>query len=110
MKEELRLVESFSELRVGMIVVTKPCNWCGSTGGHRGILAAFDGSRVTRNSFGGQSEGPSFLTLPMPPCSDRNRWVTRDGVDHRIIYRVVDHLEDSQSTTMGRPARKPARV
>jgi len=83
--EELKLVESFDELRAGMLVVGKPCLSCslsGNDASHRGIII---GPRP-HVPLG----VPCFEVLPKP---QRHRGqhlvIAADAVDAGRVYRVV---------------------
>jgi len=109
-KERLRLVTDFSELRAGMIVVIKPCNWCGAV--HRGIIAKKVISRPTLiDESGGVELASGWGVLPAPSCDPLPILIAADDPLGNV-YRVEDGLEDTQitSTSTPAPSRKKARA
>lgn len=113
MKERLKLVESFSELKAGMIVVLSPCGECG--GIHRAMLIRIasgegffiDGEYVV--------DMAGWFYAPKMPCD--NLWgpteidpvITERSVANRRVYRVDDGLESySQTTTRRRHPKTEA--
>jgi hypothetical protein len=101
-KERLRLVTDFAELRAGMIVVAGPCRMCGG-GSHRGILMSL-----------GESLSGKGMVYPMAPVPSHSiRYVIcRQNVDEGRVRIVEDGLEDTQTTSTSTPApsRKKARA
>ena len=101
MKERLRLVTDFAELRAGMIVVHRGCLKCGAR--NRGVLlkkgrCALDGGQWSMEP----SRCKCGLLVAACACA----------VDNRNIYRVEDGLEDTRTTSTSTPApsRKKARA
>lgn len=88
-EEQLRLVTDFAELRAGMLIEARLCGECGGT--HRGILTRFqravpgDGYRDTATDGWLQEpgHGPFVRT-----------WIDSIAIDRRLIFQVVDGLED----------------
>ncbi len=97
MREKLVRVERFEELRAGMLVVGKPCLACGRA--HRGILMSIRPC---------SQDGRCFTLLPTPPCGSDECHIGPGAVKTGRIYRVVDGLEASDSSTSHRHTRKPA--
>ncbi len=101
-------VESYDELRSGMLVVVKPCKKCGTP--HRAMLTT---------SYVGPGHGPggrieavrAFNYLPKHPCDDARWWVLGEPtIARKALYRVeIPGLEASESSTTRRPlhTRKP---
>ena len=92
-REELVLVRSFDELRLGMLVVYRSCSFC--NGQHRGMLLRLnDGPWVDARGDRGNGD-PMWELSPTPSCT--SGWITmsisRDAVANRKVYRVVDGLE-----------------
>jgi len=110
-KERLRLVTDFAELRAGVLVVVKPCSYCGKA--HRSILTRFNPEVFGFTPCGDSSVQPAWMSEPQPEC-ERNsrRWITPGAVECRLVYRVEDGLEDTQTTSTSTPApsRKKARA
>jgi len=99
--EHLKLVTSFSELRVGMIVVIKRCGQC--DGEHRGMLL----SPTTYPEY-----GLCYPRIPTAPC--RPAWVIGTGINAdtvalKMVYRVDDDLQqvDSESLWQEIKSRRP---
>ena len=94
MMEKLRKVRSFSELRIGQIVVVEDCSLCGKA--HRGILVNFDDAFMCERADDGTLiEEPSFGQLPacplsLPDCFD---CVCPSDVDDGTVYIVEDGLK-----------------
>lgn len=112
MKERLKLVESFDELRAGMIVVLKDCAIPGCGGRHRGILLKPNKSPSTFYR-GRQTTSAGWITAPSPACIESifaNYAVGTEAVAERRVYRVLDGLEDTQQTTERTPRKRTARV
>ena len=99
MREQLKPVTTFRQLRVGMIVVYKGCNWCGRD--HRTMLG-----NPIRDCFGGLA----FEALT-PACGTCVGEVT---IASGKLYRVVDDLEQLDSEQLwqelSHPTRRPERV
>lgn len=110
MKERLKLVTDFGELRAGMIVVVGPCVVCNER--HRGMLTEqnADGwSDINGNVFAGGT--PLWRFLPKPICSGSAHAVfTKTAVDKSRVWRVEDGLEDSQQTPTTVSKRKGVRA
>lgn len=87
MKEKLELVTDFGSLRAGMIVVTKNCRRC--NGAHRGML-----TRMVRDT--GPIDQWVWRRPHDSPCGARGP--SERSVSERRVFRVVDDLEQSQST------------
>lgn len=108
MKERLKRVEAFSELSAGMLVVVKPCDWCGGT--HRGIIAKWVKSRPTLSYEGGGVESASgWGVLPAPSCEEGRGLPILIATDDPLknLFRVIDPgLEDSHSQTTSRPLER----
>lgn len=99
--EELKLVESFDELRAGdLVVITHPCNRC-KQGPTRGIIL---GPRLI---FG----VPSFEVLPgHPQCGGISGFTAR-AVIAKVVFRIVSPAADEQTTATSSPTtRKRERV
>jgi hypothetical protein len=109
-KERLKLVESFDELRVGMIVVITACAFCDGT--HRGILTDCN-DELSENADGSVDDDMSWDYSPTPECCggpDIVSCFSADAVEDGRIYRVLDGLEDTQQTIERTPRKRTARV
>lgn len=92
--ERLKLVESFDELRAGMLVVVKGCDFC--HGEHRGILISFDPLCAGEDADGEVDVEPSWTFEPSPPCVNGDDFYVCLGcIDDRTLYRVLDDADDS---------------
>lgn len=84
--ERLELVQSFDELRVGLIVVVKPC-FCG--GAHRGLLLSLGHGW----SDSDPRPRPFFALEPRPPCipmQHTGMGIDDGSVSRHQVFRVVD--------------------
>jgi hypothetical protein len=106
--EPVKLVESFEELKEGMVVWTKPCGWCG--GQHRRMLLSLGRHPVALPTADGGwtaiSVQDRFIAAPDRPCLpgvyDRDS-VTRINVEgRRDTYRVTDERLESESQAKSR--------
>jgi hypothetical protein len=88
--EKLKKVESFSELKIGMLVVIKDCRVCRKP--CRGMLVKYDYNHL----FFDLRRAPAFYRLPN--C-DHRAWVTALAVEQGRLYRVEDGLEDDSAET-----------
>lgn len=97
MKEKLRKVRSFSELRIGNIVVKKSCLCCGKD--HRYILIDFDDAGDWYDPDTGKDGiEPAFGAIPpcpIPAGAPEDAICPLD-VEDGTIYLVEDGLELSQ--------------
>jgi hypothetical protein len=102
MSERLELVKRFEELRAGMIVVCVECGWCG--GKHRGMLVKF--VRNVRGSVprSGSSVDDGWVIEPPGKCNRtaQKDLLVREAVTARCVFRVVDDLEASDSSSVPR--------
>lgn len=87
-REELRLITSEAELRVGMLVEVRPCRLCGRQ--HRLILArAADGPC----SACGRLKAHGFWEAPV--CGDADCFMCFvDAVSERRLYEVRSRRDD----------------
>ena len=106
MAEELKRVESFSELRAGMIVVLRSCRFCGSS--HRALLISCAKRRLFDPEGVHEGDGLSWqlqlLTQPRHHNSGgRPFGIGQLAVLEKRLYRVLDGLESHpQETTTKR--------
>lgn len=93
--EKETLVTDFGSLRVGMIVVYRPCGFCG--GRHRTQLQRIEtGQHLAVNAETGDIEIVSrwWLVDPHWKCQPKRRAVISQlAVNARKIWRVEDGLE-----------------
>lgn len=82
--EKLKKVNSFSELKVGQIVVVKNCEICNKAK-CRGILYEFKKDKTY---------GAAFLTLPNCGDISEDSCITQPMVEDGYVYLVEDGLED----------------
>lgn len=114
MRERLKLVTDFAELRAGMIVVLKGCPACSST--HRVILTS---ERAPANSTGADGK-TSFIGgwNFEPPLSCEGRWgsaerafIAPGAVINKKLYRVLDGLESNTASRVTQKlTKKPQRI
>ncbi len=111
--EKLVLVERFEELRTGMRVVAKPCDWCDGAA-HAGILVGPNmGAFVYDDGVEDDDESLSFDLLPKPQCSAE---LDAFGVDvHCVergdIYRYAADLDmERELAAETNPYKEPAKV
>jgi hypothetical protein len=100
-EERLELVTRFEELRVGMLVVVKPCGLCRLA--HRGILTRFVDADPLEGAWKRPDgrlvpPGQSMAFLPLA-CEERTSYVTEYGVREHRIYRVVIPPADASHET-----------
>ena len=103
--DPVKLVESFDELREGMIVWVRPCGAC--LGQHRQILAGRYSGPIYSGTKG-VTEDSGFVGHPNPPCCRAPfRVTTPHSVSRRIVYRVVD---DDLTEVSRQVVRKKERI
>lgn len=99
MKERLKLVESFSELRAGMIVVVEFCPLhTDKRGMHRGILTGQTMS-VTCGTM-------CWTLVPSPHVGYPHALVGPTSVTKSRVWRVDDGLEAFDTQTSKRSTKK----
>ena len=98
-REELVRVDSWGELRVGILIVAKGCDTCGVD--HRGILVALRNQSPARDPLGNVIVSDFWNVQPSIPCRPDNGGkgfcFTRAEVADGLVYRVVDGLSSDQS-------------
>lgn len=94
-QERLELVTDFAQLRAGMIVVVKPCGLCSRQ--HRGMLFKIHSS-LSRDLDG----TPCLALWELVPTAHSRVAICHHATDKRRVYRVLDGLEQSQTTTRKR--------
>lgn len=94
-EEQLRLVTDFDELQVGVPVRVKPCPFCISANGHRGIITSFIPMARGICPGGFTRIGNAWVVMP-PSCAPGGErdLISRRSVAQGMVYRVVDGLED----------------
>lgn len=98
--EEVERVESFGELRTGMIVWLVSCEACPSPRNHCGILVG----EVYGEVFDAQNnlEGPQSHWTMAPVAACGVDCFTDEDVKLGDIYRVVDVTMDAERDTVAR--------
>lgn len=92
--EPVKLVESFEELKPGMIVWVVNCNGC--SGRHRFILLSPE--RSVTSMSGGQVVR-CFAFAPVMPCLPaRDAVISEVSVGSKRVYRVIDEQLDADTT------------
>lgn len=100
-KERLVKVRAESELRVGMIVVLRPCTYCGASR-HRMMLVRHCRARVEATS--GRVVDSWWSLLPDP---HHGQGAAIDGaIENGHLYRVIDGLERDAETTKDREVER----
>ncbi len=99
--EELKLVESPSELSEGMLVVIKDCNYC--SGKHRGILVR----RVNLGKDPVDAQGWHYL-----PGGGHNffTWFRDASVLRGKVWRVIDCQSNSEEDTNNKSIVRPKQL
>jgi hypothetical protein len=93
--EPVKLVESFDELKVGVVVFVCSCAFCGARA-HRMMVI---GGRMTFEMFGRCVEA-----APVPLCAHAGKYaIAEETVHRREVYRVVDEKLDGETTTERAP-------
>lgn len=98
MKEKLELVTNFESLRSGMIVVVKPCSnpFCKKQHRHLLLKLSADTHFVGDGFDVVESAAPAWDVLPGRSCRPAaEAVVSADTVYRRIVYRVIDGLEQT---------------
>lgn len=102
--EKLKKVKSFSELRVGMIVVIKDCQICSSSTCRKILIKLHKKAHLSMRGVYTTEE--AFETLPL--CSRANRnYIAHHTVDEGRLFRVDDGLEDEDEEAETKVAEKP---
>ena len=100
-RERLELVTDFATLRAGMIVVYRPCQDCG--GSHRGMLLRFyEGPMHDPSNRSVKFLDRGWILAPKtycPPDDPSDDCIGTQAVSRGAVYRVIDGLEDEQTTT-----------
>lgn len=108
--ERLKLVTDFASLRVGMIVVVKPCRKCFET--HRHMLVRLDRSCRHFGAGGFETVAPAWDVIPGRRCSrppHAEPIVSVQMVAAGIVFRVVDGLDpeaDKRADTISSTAAR----
>lgn len=96
MKERLLLVTDFATLRAGMIVVVVRCGRCASD--HRGMLVGFERGSACMATNGTVVTEDTWEVVPHGACGCG--YIGPYDVEvHRCVFRVIDGLENDQTTT-----------
>jgi len=102
-KERLKLVESFDELRAGMVIVTRITRV-------RGMLLRLWPRGAWEPTDNVPEDGWEFAPTPAGYGPRVKGMVCPSTVADRNVYRVEDGLEDTQQTTERTPRKRTARV
>lgn len=102
--EELKLVESFDELRAGMLIAVKPCGRCGMA--HR--LMAMKRDVGWSDLPTGQVDcGVRWQLAPQAPCCPLPSAIGPDAVAKRAVFRVlIPPAADEQTTATSAPTTR----
>jgi hypothetical protein len=112
--ERLKLVESWNELRVGIIVVYSPCAHCGAS--HRAILTSYaapgrvethDGKQVVSDGWNYEPAASCESTWGDPGARAR---IGQIAVTKRRLFIVEDGLEDATTSERRTTRRTDNRV
>jgi hypothetical protein len=86
------LVTNWAELRIGMIVIIRPCNFCG--GQHRTQLANLVNGIRGLTPSGDWADAGGYTVFVQPPCMKLKYLVTPAAVAQRLVWRVEDGVND----------------
>lgn len=102
-EERLTLVTDFGSLRVGDLVVVKPCSLCGRA--ERAILVAK--LRDGTDAVTGEGIAVAFEMYPRPACAvdDMVDVIDHVSVDLRIVYRVETGVSRETETRIANPLK-----
>ena len=102
--EEVERVDSFDELRPGMIIYVTNCVQCDLT--HRFFITKlFITGMTDRHPY-----GPGARLIPPSACSKGSGfdYISFTAVDNGRVYAVVDRMQEWTQTS--KPAKRPEKV